>query len=144
MTLHRTTFLTLSSVVALAIGTFAFVAPEALLESKGVTIPNSAAALWVREVGLLIFALGLIMFLVRRHPDSPTLRAVLLGNAVVQIGLFPIEIVAYRHDVITLMSGIVPNSVVHALLAVGFLAYALRIKDGARRDGLHLSKSVSS
>jgi hypothetical protein len=133
MKLHRSTFLTSSSVVAVAIGSFACVVPERLLESKGVAIPNSAAALWVREVGILIFAAGLVMCLVRHHPDSPTLRAVLLGNAVVQLGLFPIEIVAYRYGVIPGLSGIVPNSVVHTLLAAGFLFYALRLEDGFAR-----------
>jgi hypothetical protein len=130
MTPHRSVFLTLSSVVALAIGTLAFAAPETLLESKGVALPNAAATVWVREVGVLIFGVGLTLFLLRNHSDSPTMRAVLLGNAVVQIGLLPIEIGAFREGVITLISGIVPNSVLHALLAAGFLTFASRIKGG--------------
>jgi len=131
--LSRSTFLTLSSAVALAIGLFALLCPARLLESKGVAVPNDAAAVWVREVGVLIFALGVIMFLVRRHPDSATLRAVLFGNAVVQLGLLPIELEAFHAGVITELSGIVPNSVLHVLLAGGFLGFALTASRPARR-----------
>jgi hypothetical protein len=82
----------------------------------------------VREVGVLILALGVTLFLVRKHHDSPTLRAVLLGNAMVQLGLLPLELFAYREGVITLLSGIVPNSVLHVLLGTGFLLFASRMR----------------
>jgi hypothetical protein len=124
----RTLFLTLSAAVALGIGALALAFPHALLESKGVAAPNAAAALWVRELGVVIFALGVMMFLVRKHDASPTLRAFLFGNAIVQIGLLPLEIVAYHEQVITLVSGIVPNSVLHLVLASGFGVFASRMK----------------
>src|SRR4051812_45273139 len=101
MTIHRSMFLTLSSVVALAVGSLALAFPHMVLESKGVAAPNDAAAIWVREVGVTIFALGVMMFLVRKHAESPTLRAFFFGNAIVQLGLFPIEIGAYQEGLIT-------------------------------------------
>ncbi len=128
MTPSRTMFLTLSAVVALGIGAFALAFPHALLESKGVLLPNAAALLWVRELGVAIFALGVTMLLVRKHDDSPTLRAFLLGNALIQIGLLPLELFAYQERVITLLSGVVPNSVLHVVLASGFLVFASRMK----------------
>jgi hypothetical protein len=73
-------------------------------------------------------ALGVLMFLVRKHDDSPTLRAVLLGNAIVQLGLLPIEIRAYQQGVLGLASGILPNSVLHIVLAAGFVLFAMRIR----------------
>lgn len=121
-------FLTLSACVALAVGTLALAVPETLLETKCVALPNHAAAVWVREVGVTILALGVLMFLVRKHGDSPTLRAVLLGNAIVQLGLLPIEIRAYRQGVLGLASGIIPNSVLHIVLAAGFVLFAMRIR----------------
>ncbi len=133
MTFHRSTFLTLSSLVALAIATLATALPTVLLESKGVRLPNPAAVLWVREVGVLIFGSGLTLFLVRHHEDSPSLRALFLGNAVVQIGLLPLELLAYRDGVITLVSGIIPNSVLHGLLAAAFFFLARRIRLGEPR-----------
>jgi hypothetical protein len=128
MMIQRSMFLTLSSAVALAVGSFALVAPRVLLESKGVALPNPAAAIWVREVGLTIFAYGVTLFLVREHGDSTTLRAFFWGNAIVQFGLFPIEIGAYHAGLITQLSGIVPNSVIHVLLGTGFSIFAARMR----------------
>jgi hypothetical protein len=119
-------FLTFSSGVAVAVGCFAVVLPQVLLESKGVALPNEAAAVWVRELGVAIFALGVTLFLVRKHAASPTLRAVLYGNALVQLGLLPIEITAHHERVLTRVAGIVPNSLLHVVLALGFLACASR------------------
>jgi hypothetical protein len=125
---YRTMFLTLSACVALAVGSLALSFPETLLETKGVALPNQAAAVWVREVGVTIVALGVLMFLVRKHDDSPTLRAVLLGNAIVQLGLLPIEIRAYQQGVLGLVSGVIPNSALHLALFAGFVFFAMRIR----------------
>jgi hypothetical protein len=136
MMLRRSTFLTLSSAVALAVGIFALAAPGTLLESKGVALPNDAAAIWVRELGVAIFALGLLMLLVRNHADSPTLRAIFFANALVQLGLLPIEIRAHHVGVITHLSGIVPNSVLHVALATGFLIFGARMRRQAHHADL--------
>lgn len=73
-TSNRKYFLTFASVVALGVGNVALIAPETLLASKGVT-ENAAAAVWTREVGGALVALGFIAWCVRAHPNSPTLRA---------------------------------------------------------------------
>ena len=116
----RKTFLTCASAVGLAVGLFAIVAPAAFLAGKGV-VHDDAAAVWMREVGVLITALSVLDLLVRAHPSSPTLRAVLLVNALVHVGLFPVELVAHARGVIPLVSGVVPNSILHVLLAGGAL-----------------------
>jgi hypothetical protein len=121
----RSWFLTLASTIALGVGSFAIGLPHVLLAGKGVALPNPAAVLWVRELGVTIFALGVTTFLVRKHTASPTLRAFFFGNAVVQLGLLPLEIVGYYEGTITQLSGIVPNSVLHVVLASGFLCSGL-------------------
>lgn len=128
--MSRKTFLSLVAAVALAIGVFALFFPAALLASKGVA-PSAAAEVWVREVGIAIAALGVAAFLMRGAPDSPALRAFLVGNLVLQLGLFPIELVAYREGIITKASGVVPNSILHLLLAMGFATFAIRIPQRA-------------
>jgi hypothetical protein len=55
------------------------------------------------------------------------MRAVLWGNSIVHGGLLPIEIIAWHAGVITRLDGIVPNSVVHLLAAVGFVFFARRV-----------------
>jgi hypothetical protein len=126
MKLGRASFLSFASFVALGIGLFALAAPEALLAGKGVAPPRDAATVWVRELGVTILALGLTLFLLRKEPLSPSLRAVLLGNAVVHLGLFPIELGAHHQGVITRLSGVVPNSILHLVFAGGFLWFATR------------------
>ena len=125
--MNRKAFLTVVAFIALVVGAFALLAPSALLASKGVA-PSEAANVWVREVGIAILATGVATFLLRGHDDTPTLRAFLVGSAVLQAGLFPIEIVAYAHGIITRASGVVPNSVLHVLLAGGFAYFAARVR----------------
>jgi hypothetical protein len=131
--MSRKTFLTLVSVIACLIGTFALFAPSALLESKGVA-PSESANVWAREVGVALISIGVATFLLKAHADSPTLRAFLVGNAVLQIGLFPIEIGAYANGVITKLSGIIPNSILHIVLAAGFIYFATRRATGPLQD----------
>ena len=120
--MKRSFFLLIASLIALSVGAFALFAPATLLQSKGVF--SAAANVWTQQVGVFLIAVGVIVFLVRNHEDSPTLRAILAGNAVAQIGLLPIEVLAYKAGTITQLSGIVPNSVIHVILAAGFLYYA--------------------
>ena len=77
---RRSTVLTINAAVALAVGTFALALPQPLLEGKGVELPNDAAAVWVREVGVIILALGVIVFPIAAasyaRPDLPATLAV--------------------------------------------------------------------
>lgn len=125
--MKRKTFLVGASFIALAVGTFALIFPDVLLESKGVAA-NGAANVWVREVGVLLIAVGIIAFLVRGHDDSQTLKTFFIGNIVLQLGLIPIEPIAYVNGIITKLSGIMPNTILHALLAGGFAYYMVKMK----------------
>jgi len=124
--MSRKSFLTLVSIIAMSVGTVALLLPAALLDSKGVG-PNPAANVWAREVGAALISIAVVAFIVRDHPDSPTMKAFLLGNAVLQLGLLPIEIIALANGTLTKLSGIVPNSVLHVVLAAAFAYYATRI-----------------
>jgi hypothetical protein len=123
--MQQRTFLTLASAIALGVGAVAVVFPAALLASKG-TVPSAAADLWMREVGVLLVCTGLVAARVRAHADSPTLRAVMQGNLLVQVGLLVTEVLGYANGVITQLSGLVPNALLHMALAAGFAYYGLR------------------
>ncbi len=125
--MSRPIFLTIASFIALSVGAFALLFPGILLESKGV-VPLATTSVWMRETGLLLLALGIINFAVRKLKPSGTLKALLSGNIIIQIGLFVIELLAYSNDVITKLSGIIPNLILHILLAIGF-AYFLKTMD---------------
>lgn len=124
--MNRKTFLTIAAAVATAVGVIALAAPSLVLAGKGVPV-GPAVTVWVREVGILLVALGVTTFLLRGHPDSPTMRAFLLGNGLLQVGLFPIEIAAFAEGTITRLDGIAPSSILHLVLAAGFFHHARRI-----------------
>jgi hypothetical protein len=123
----RTWFLGLSTLIAFAVASFALGFPDALLVGKGV-VPSPATVVWVREVGVLILASGVTTLLSRRAPDSLALRGVLVGNAVVHFGLFPIELLAFNQGVISEFAGVAPNSLLHLVLSSGFVFYARRVR----------------
>ncbi|MES2948309.1 MAG: hypothetical protein V4858_07185 [Pseudomonadota bacterium] len=131
--MKQKTFLTIAAAIALGVGTGAIVFPAALLASKG-TVPSAAADLWMRETGVLLVCIGVVAGLVRSHTDSPTMRALMLGNLLVQLGLLATEVLGYANGVITQLSGVMPNSVLHIALAAGF-AYFWRCGDGTTRRG---------
>ncbi len=124
--MKQKTFLTIAAAIALGVGTGAIVFPAALLASKG-TLPSTAADLWMREVGVLLVCIGVIAGLVRSHADSPTMRAFMLGNLLVQLGLLATEVHGYANGVITQLPGVLPNSVLHVLLATGFAYFWRRV-----------------
>jgi hypothetical protein len=125
--MNRKSFLTVAGAIALCVGMLALFLPAVLLESKGVPA-HAAAEVWVREVGIALVSIALVALCVRGHPDSPTLKAFLLGNAMLQIGLFPIEIIAFANGTLSKLSGIVPNSLLHVGMAAAFVYYASRIR----------------
>ncbi len=124
--MNRKIFLTMAAAIGLGVGSFALLFPSPLLASKGVS--SVEANIWAREVGVLLIAIGVIAYLVRGHDDSPTLKAILLGNIIIQLGLLSIELLAYQDGIITLLSGIIPNTALHVVLAAGFTFYFMKMK----------------
>lgn len=125
--MSRKLFLTVAAIIALLVGSVAFGAPHIILQSKGIT-NNLAAEVWVREVGVLLISIAAMAFVMRSEPDSRALKCFLIGNFLVQAGLFPVELLAWNAAVIPLLSGILPNTMLHGVLAAGFAYYASQIK----------------
>lgn len=128
----RRSFLLVTAVIGFLVGTCALLLPGEFLASKGVA-PLPAPMVWMREVGVLILALGTMAYLARNEPDSPLMRAFLIGNAIVHAGLFPVELIALERGVITRLAGVAPNTVLHVVLAAAFLFYASRVESRATR-----------
>lgn len=127
--MSRKTFLTIVSVIAFTIGVLASFFSEQLLLSKGVAF-NSSTKVWMSEVGVLLLAMSLILFLVRSHSASKTMVAIFKGNIVIHLGLMVTELIAYNHGVITLLSGIIPNCILHLILScsLGYYIYLMNIE----------------
>ena len=107
--------LSCTAALALVVGVLAVTRPAKFLESKGALV-TPAAVIWMREVGVLIFCQGLTAFLLRDEPLTHPVRAFLIGAALTQFGLLPLEIAGYWRGSLTRLRGIVPNSVLHVVL----------------------------
>ena len=74
----------------------------------------------------MLVSIGLINFLSRNDPGSPALRAVMIGNIVLHVVAFIVDVYDYRISFIKI-SGLVSGSIVHGLLVVGFVYFLRRV-----------------
>src|SRR4051794_5221894 len=97
--MNRKAFLTVTSTITLLIGLFALLAPSVLISNVKYAAPSETANVMARTVGILLVSLAVLNFLVRGHDDSPSLRAILIANLGLQIGIMPIDPSAYATGV---------------------------------------------
>ena len=116
----RATFLTFTSASAFAIGLLAIVGPGVLLEDVKHAQANPVALVMTRTVGVLLIAMAVLTFSVRHHPSSETLRSVLLANLVLQVGILPIDPIAYATGAFSTLGSFLPNTLLHIVLIAGF------------------------
>jgi hypothetical protein len=133
--MSRKVFLTITSIIVLAVGIFALTAPSVLITRVKVAAPSETANVMARTVGILLITVGVLDFLVRDHQDSPTLRSILVANLVLQIGIMPIDPSAYATRVYQTVGSFAPNTVLHILLASGFTYYLVKMKKHEQRVG---------
>ena len=146
--MSRKLFLTIASVIAALVGSLSLLAPHVLLGPVKAAVANPAALVMARTVGVLLLAVALLGFLVRKHGDSPTMEAVLKANLALQIGILPIDPLAYMNGTFRTLGAFVPNTIVHVLLATGFAYHWVQLRkrlqatasEGVPVDG---SKSLS-
>ena len=131
--MKRKTFLTITSIIVLLIGCFALTSPGVLITSVKYAAPSETANVMARTVGILLITVGLLNFLVKDHEDSPTMRSILIANLVLQIGIMPIDPSAYASGVYRTVGSFAPNTILHILLASGFIYYLAKMKKSVRR-----------
>jgi len=125
--MDRKTFLTIVAVVATSIGAAALFIPAPFLREVKAAAPSETANVMARTVGILLLTVGVLNFLVRDHEDSPTLRAVCIANLFLQIGIMPIDPLAYVDGVYKSLGAFVPNTALHFVLAAGFCFYLVQM-----------------
>lgn len=130
--MSRKTFLTLHALVALVIGALAILAPGHLIEEVKQAHTSPAAEVMGRTVGVLIASMGILAFSVRSHGDSPTMRSVLWANLLLQLAILPIDPLAYYDGTFHTLGSFVPNTIVHLVLAAGFVFYLRKAPSTAR------------
>lgn len=130
--MQRKTFFTIVAFVASSIGCAALLIPAPFLSEVKAAAPSETANVMARTVGILLVFVGLLNFLVRDHEDCPTLRAVCIANLFLQIGIMPIDPLAYFNGVYKSLGAFVPNTVLHLLLASGFAFFLTRMGRSSR------------
>ncbi len=126
---RRALFMSVVAAIATTIGVLALAAPELLLTEVKHATANPAALVMARTAGVGFLAVGVLNFAVRNHPDSPTFRAILLANLVLQLAILPIDPIAYLQGTFQTLGSFVPNTALHVVLAVGFAWLWLRSRD---------------
>nr|WP_315190478.1 hypothetical protein [uncultured Albidiferax sp.] len=124
----RKLFLTLAAAVAALVGAIALIAPAFLLTTLKGAVPNAAALVMARTTGLLLLTVALTAFLVRGHADSPSMEAILTANLALQLGLIPMDPMAYMSGAFTTIGSFAPNTVIHLVLATGFAYYLVKLR----------------
>jgi hypothetical protein len=124
----RKLFLTIAAVVAALVGALALLAPVFLLAELKGAVPNPAALVMARTTGVLLLAVASMSFLVRDHGDSPTMEGFLRANLFLQLGLLPMDPLAYLQGAFTTIGSFAPNTVIHVLLATGFAYYLVTLR----------------
>lgn len=85
--------------------------------------PSGEAEAMARTVGTLLLSVGVLNFLVRHDPDSKTMKSVLTANLVLQLLILPVDPLAYLSGVYPIVDSFLPNTVLHIVLASGFVYY---------------------
>lgn len=124
----RKSFLTFASLVALSIGAIAMFLPSTLIIDMKDAAPSGTTIVMARTVGVLLISFGVLNFLVRSEPSSPTLKHILLANALLQLLILPIDPLAYAYGVYGSLMSFVPNTILHIALFCGFVFFWLRIE----------------
>jgi hypothetical protein len=114
----------IGAVAAFVFGLALTVFPTTMLAGFGLAVPNEAVAL-SRDVGVTLIGLGVINWM-GRNATGETLRAILVGNVVVQA----LEIVVNTSEIIvgTLPGAAAGGLVIHLVLGAIFVMAMTRAR----------------
>ena len=124
--MKRSVFFLIAAVLFAAFGALMFFAPQVAAQAFALTASTGTDALF-RILGATLLALGVMNFLVRNHPASETLKAVLWTDVATH-GLGTIADFWSVAAGSLAFSSIVAGLVVHLVVGLGALVYVLRME----------------
>ncbi len=124
--MKRSLYLLITAILGLLIGITCLLTPEKMADGFGMAA-NTLVLMLIREAGAANLGMGYLNFAVRNHPDSRTMKTVLLFNMVYHLLILPANLYGWSKGIFTL-SQVGPAFAIHLLLAIGFLWYAVKIK----------------
>lgn len=124
--MKRQTFLTIAAVVGALFAVVMLASPSKMMENVGGQ-PNDTTNVVLQVVGVMLFSISVMTFLARKDGGSIALRAILIGSILMHLVSLPIDWIAFQAGTLTQLSGIIPGTIVHVILAVGFIYYLMKL-----------------
>jgi hypothetical protein len=128
--MSRKTFLTISALIGLIFGVYMLVAPSKMMEGMGVG-EDRVANVVLEAMSITLIAVSAIIFFARNDEGSPALRAILIGGIIMHFGDMPVDWIAYSNGTFTKLSGIMPGTIVHIILGIGFIYYLMKLRQAS-------------
>jgi predicted permease len=123
--MRRSVFFIILVIVGLIFSGLMLFMPTTLATGSGLS-GSAETALLFRNIGGIILGVTLCNFLVRNHPDSPTLAAVLWMNLALHVMAILADLTGLQQGVLTIAT-FLPGAVIHAILAFGCYVFASRM-----------------
>ena len=127
--MKRSIFLLIAAIIAALIGVLSLFLPGKMAEGFGMT-PSPMITFLIRELGAFSLCAGLLNFLVRKDPDSKTLKAILIFNMVYHFIMMPVNFVGLSESVFVLSQSI-PPMIIHLFVGIGSFLYLSKMKTAA-------------
>ena len=123
--MSRPIFFLVISLVGLVFAGFMLLTPAGFAQNAGLSGSAETAFLF-RALGAMILSVTLLNFMVRNHPASPTLAAVLWMNIAVHVLAGAVDLVGEAQGLVTFAHS-APGLAVHVLIAAGAYFYVRRM-----------------
>jgi len=120
----RSVFLLVAGLMAIFFGAMMLAQPQQMLTNMA--RDGGEARFVLQWMGVVLLSVGVINVLARNDPGSVSLRAIMLGNILLHVFGFGIDV--YHHLLgFVQASGVVTGGVVHTALTVGFVYFLRRL-----------------
>ena len=127
--MKRSTFFTITALIACMFGIGMIVMPVMIAETFGLTSLSTVTDFLLRCMGSMLFSIGVANFLVRKQEDSIALKAVLIMNIVYHLLSAGVDFSANIMAVLPTVKSL-PAYAVHLFVGVGSYIYLRTIKTG--------------
>ena len=124
--MSRSLFFLIIAVVGLIFSGVMLLIPTVFAQSAGLSASSETAFLF-RALGGMVLSVTLANFMVRNHPDSATLAAVLWMNVATHVLAIAVDFLGEMQGLVTFAHS-APGLIVHGAIAVGAYIYASRMK----------------
>ena len=124
--MKRSVFFLIAAIVATAFGALMLLAPRFAAQSFGLVGSGETDTLF-RALGATLLSLAVLNFLVRNHPASETLKAVLWTNVAAHAFGLVADLWSVSLGPLTFVN-ILPGLVVHVVIGLGALFYVTRME----------------